>query len=116
VNNPTVNRFINERVRPLAEASRALYARGLDAANALPNSIAPLVVSGDISVNENGALTANNPAVVIDDGRAAEGVQPLTVGELVLLWNFLGGVLGSLTASAAVQQAIVKASVRPLDA
>jgi hypothetical protein len=112
----TTQKFLNERIRPLAEAARVFYAFGVDTGVAVPSSLAQLFSSGEITVDsETGALVATNPDNVIEDGRANQGVTPMTTGDLVIILNTLSGVVSSIGMSAEIQTSLVKASVRPIN-
>lgn len=114
--NAITKKFLDERVRPLAEAARVFYAFGLDTGVSVPSSLEQLFLAGELTVDsETGALVATNPTLVIDDGRSSQGVTPITTGDLVIILNTLNGVVGSIGMSAETQTALVKASVRPIN-
>lgn len=69
INNPQLNRFLNEQLRPLAEKYRALQAEAQAMLDQYQSDILPIL---------NAA--ANTDTIV--DGRAAQGVNQLTVGEV----------------------------------
>ena len=113
----TTKKFLNERIRPLAEAARVFYAFGVDTGVAVPSSLAQLFAEGELTVDaETGALVASNPDLVIEDGRENQGITPITTGDLVIILNTLNGVVDSIGMSAETQTALVKASVRPINA
>jgi hypothetical protein len=118
MNDPAVVRFVSERVRPDAERVRAAFARGVDMAAAVRSSIAPLLVAaGLVEVDAEGLLTPTqgSAGVVIDDGRAREGVNQLTIGELCTLVNTFGGMTAAVDANQAFLDALSRAAVRPLE-
>lgn len=113
--NATTRRFMNERIRPLAERAKGVYAAGIELDAVLTTVIAELIDAQEIAINaQTGAVTAASPDTVLDDGRSAEGVTQITTGDLALILNTLGGVVGQIAASPEIQAALARASVRPI--
>lgn len=116
MNNPILTQFVNARMRPDAERVRNAYARGVDMGAALTSTIAPLLVAeGVATIGGDGSLVATQPGEVIDDGRAAEGVAQITVGELCKLVNTMGGLTLAIASDQEFLDAVSKACVRPLE-
>jgi hypothetical protein len=111
--NAQTRRFLNEQIRPLAEQARKVYAAGVALNAILPTLLEQLLASGSLSIVD-GAVVAANPATVIDDGRAAEGVTQITTGDLALILNTIGGVVQTIAAEPGIQAALERASVRKL--
>jgi hypothetical protein len=85
---PTVSGVVNAirlRIRPRCQAMRALRYRMQNHLNVVP----PL-------------LTAYQSADVIDDGRTAEGIAPLTVGQVQTLLGFMAAMIDPSVNTAAV--------------
>jgi hypothetical protein len=113
--NATTRRFLNERIRPLAERAKNIYAAGIELSAVLTTVIAELLDAEEISIDpQTGVVTAENPDTVLDDGRSAEGITQITTGDLALIINTLGGVVGQIAASPEIQSALARASVRPM--
>lgn len=69
ITNPEAVRFVNEVIRPLAEAFEALDANAQIAKDRYTSTFAPLV-SGNAGTD------------AVDDGRTAEGVSRLTLADV----------------------------------
>lgn len=113
--NAQTRRFLNEQIRPLAELARKVYASGIAINTIITDHLAQLLDAGEIAIDaQTGALTAQNPTTVIDDGRAGEGVTQLTTGDLVAILNTLGGVVQTIAGEPGIQAALERSSVRRL--
>lgn len=73
--NPEAIKFVNEIIRPLAEARRALDARIEDALNKWNSTVSPGVTFG--------AQFADNLDGLVQDGRDADGISRLTGNDVV---------------------------------
>ena len=113
--NAQTRRFLNEQIRPLSEQARKVYAAGV-ALNAIIDTLLDeLIVAGlVVRDTETGVLSTGQPGEVLDDGRAAEGVIQITVGDLVTILNTLGGVVQTIASEPGIQAALERASVRKL--
>lgn len=99
IENPVINKAVREKVRPLAEKARGLFILGQAM---LPDAAAILT-----------ALAGADDADVIAEGREAEGIPSLTVGQL----RASIGLLQDLVTDAGADQrlpAVLAACVRPL--
>ena len=98
ITDPEAIKFVNEYIRPMCENVRYMNARGSDFA------LKWAAVGSDFP---------NDPAEIVEDGRAAEGVSVLTgadINAVAAVFSTLIGELAGATASAVVS----KPCVRPL--
>lgn len=100
INNPVLNRALSEQVRPMAERARGL----LILAQASAAGLAQLTAS----------LAGSDDADVIDDGRLAEGVPPLTVGQFRAATALLGDLVAQINADPRLP-AVLSACVRSVE-
>lgn len=98
ITNPQAVRFVNEVVRPLAEAVRAIKVQ-IDAA----------MVAWFAGHNATFAASADT----VEDGRAAEGVSRLTAGDVTALLVILSDVQAELNEAGRAAQ-VQKPCVRQL--
>lgn len=99
IQNPVLNRAISEQVRPMAERARGLLVQ----AQAAAGQIAAL----------NAAIAEAADDDVIDDGRLAEGVPPLTAGQFRAATAMLGELVTQISADQRLPS-VLAACVRPV--
>lgn len=106
MNSPDVNKFLNENARPFAERLRAINFELSAIIYAFQTGVGPAIA----------AAVAVDPNEVIDDGRAAEGVNQLTVGQVDDLMTFVTSLktLADAAESVTGMAAANRACVRPL--
>lgn len=115
MNNPMLNNYVNDRIRPVAESTRKLFAKGVDAYQSLQNLLPVLVGGGYIQIEPDQSLTALLPDEVIEDGREGQGIYQLTIGDFCYIMNFFLGIVATIDADDTFKAKLVKASVRSLD-
>jgi hypothetical protein len=98
IQNPVFNAVIGEQVRPMAEAARNLLIQAQAAAPGLSGMAAALAQADD--------------ADILDDGRTAEGVPPITVGDFRACVGVLGDIVAQVNADPRLAS-ILGACVRP---
>lgn len=113
--NALVNNYVNDRIRPVAEATRKLFAKGVDAKQSLNNLVPVLVAGGYVQVELDGSLTALQPNEIIEDGREGQGIYQLTIGDFCYIMNVFVGLINAIDADDDFKTKLVKASVRSLD-
>jgi hypothetical protein len=106
LNDPAVNAYVNAALRPLCERLRAVIVEIETNLVAFQTGVGPTIA----------AAVAEDATTVIDDGRAAEGVNQLTVGQVAAIADRLDAVKTLVTAAESVDgmAALNRACVRPL--
>jgi hypothetical protein len=106
MNQPDVTKFLNESLRPFAEKLRAMNFELSALRYAYATGVGPII----------DAAVAVDPDEMIDDGRAAEGVNQLSVGQVAALMGMITELkaLVDADASLAGMAAGNRACVRPL--
>lgn len=99
--NTVINRAVAEQVRPMAEQARNLLVEAQAAAPGLAQIIAGLNEAADTDI--------------VQDNRLAEGVAPLTVGQLRACVGVLSDIVAQVNADPRLP-AILAACVRPVRA
>lgn len=97
INNPILNKLVNEDIRPMAERARALFAQAQVLSNYAPELLQQ--------------LSQLNDDDIINDNRLTEGVAPLTVLQLKNCINLLTDLLASVNQDARLPS-VLKACVR----
>ena len=99
ITNPVINRAIAEQVRPMAETARNLLVQAQASAPSLAADIAALTDAAD--------------ADILQDGRIAEGIAPLTVAEFRACIGLLSALVAQVNGDARLA-AVLAACVRPV--
>ena len=118
MDNPIIARYINERIRPISENLRSVFARGVDMKQALGDIATILVTAGHITVDSNtGVLSVvgRSENELLLDGRQASYPQ-LTVEDFVQVINTFNYLLSIVDSNESFKNILVKSSIRPLDA
>lgn len=102
ITDPQAVRFVDEIIRPLAEAFEALDANAQIAKDRYTSEFAPLV-------------SGNTGTDAIDDGRAAEGVSRLTLADIQNFATQVNAFVAQMD-NAGVRDVIRKPGVRRIKA